>query len=297
MATDPIEAVIAAYLDHLENGGPVPSFDDLSEEDRRTAQELIDLMREGRGIDVYRSRPSLDSLLAGTEFEGWLDAPHTEGLSIDAVRPEVISALGSASSPVADGTAQNEGIRSDALTQFQTLHIRLQFRDDITTPADLARVDPRVAAGAVFGRFPETVALVLIIGDQEFSSVAIDPFDTEPFIGTPDGQTYPPRISRPVLPLHDTLRRVVDELAPDLVIDELAADHQPVELPDIIRAECASACAAIVAEGKKSRTAAKKETWSVFDERAFLVSLTHDASADDLTEADIDERIDAAVPA
>lgn len=297
MATDPIEAVIAAYLDHLENGGPVPSFDDLSEEDRRTAQELIDLMREGRGIDVYRSRPSLDSLLAGTEFEGWLDAPHTEGLSIDAVRPEVISALGSASSPVADGTAQNEGIRSDALTQFQTLHIRLQFRDDITTPADLARVDPRVAAGAVFGRFPETVALVLIIGDQEFSSVAIDPFDTEPFIGTPDGQTYPPRISRPVLPLHDTLRRVVDELAPDLVIDELAADHQPVELPDIIRAECASACAAIVAEGKKSRTAAKKETWSIFDERAFLVSLTHDASADDLTEADIDERIDAAVPA
>lgn len=297
MATDPIEAVIAAYLDHLENGGPVPSFDDLSEEDRRTAQELIDLMREGRGIDVYRSRPSLDSLLAGTEFEGWLDAPHTEGLSIDAVRPEVISALGSASSPVADGTAQNEGIRSDALTQFQTLHIRLQFRDDITTPADLARVDPRVAAGAVFGRFPETVALVLIIGDQEFSSVAIDPFDTEPFIGTPDGQTYPPRITRPVLPLHDTLRRVVDELAPDLAIDELAADHQPVELPDIIRAECASACAAIVAEGKKSRTAAKKETWSVFDERAFLVSLTHDASADDLTEADIDERIDAAVPA
>ncbi len=297
MATDPIEAVIAAYLDHLENGGPVPSFDDLTEEDRRTAQELIDLMREGRGIDVYRSRPSLDSLLAGTEFEGWLDAPHTEGLSIDAVRPEVISALGSASSPVADGTAQNEGIRSDALTQFQTLHIRLQFRDDITTPADLARVDPRVAAGAVFGRFPETVALVLIIGDQEFSSVAIDPFDTEPFIGTPDGQTYPPRITRPVLPLHDTLRRVVDELAPDLAIDELAADHQPVELPDIIRAECASACAAIVAEGKKSRTAAKKETWSVFDERAFLVSLTHDASADDLTEADIDERIDAAVPA
>lgn len=297
MATDPIEAVIAAYLDHLENGRPVPSFDDLSEEDRRTAQELIDLMREGRGIDAYRSRPSLDSLLAGTEFEGWLDAPHTEGLSIDAVRPEVISALGSASSPVADGTAQNEGIRSDALTQFQTLHIRLQFRDDITTPADLARVDPRVAAGAVFGRFPETVALVLIIGDQEFSSVAIDPFDTEPFIGTPDGQTYPPRITRPVLPLHDTLRRVVDELAPDLAIEELAADHQPVELPDIIRAECASACAAIVAEGKKSRTAAKKETWSVFDERAFLVSLTQDASADDLTEADIDERIDAAVPA
>jgi hypothetical protein len=297
MTTDPIEAVIAAYLDHLENGGPAPSFDHLSEEDRRTAQELIDLMREGRGIDVYRSRPSLDSLLAGTEFEGWLDAPHTEGLSIDAVRPEVVSALGSASSPVADGTAQNEGIRSDALTQFQTLHIRLQFRDDITTPADLARVDPRVAAGAVFGRFPETVALVLIIGDQEFSSVAIDPFDTEPFIGTPDGQTYPPRLTRPVLPLLDTLRRVVDEFAPDLAIDELAPDHQPVELPDIIRAECASACAAIVAEGKKSRTAAKKETWSVFDERAFLVSLTHDASTDDLTEADIDERIDAAVPA
>jgi hypothetical protein len=68
--SDPVEAVITAYLDHLEHGVPEPSLQHLSDDDRQRAVELIDLMREGRGIDVYRPRPSLDALLAGTEFDG-----------------------------------------------------------------------------------------------------------------------------------------------------------------------------------------------------------------------------------
>ena len=72
MENDPVEAVIAAYLDHLESDAPQPSLDHLAEEDRQRAQELITLMLDGRGIDIYRSAPSLDMLLAGTEFEDWL---------------------------------------------------------------------------------------------------------------------------------------------------------------------------------------------------------------------------------
>lgn len=297
MTSDPVEAVIAAFLDHLENGGPAPSLDHLNEEDHRQAQELIELMREGRGIDVYRSRPSLNTLLAGTEFEGWLDPPATEGLSLDAIRADVISSLGSFSAPIADGAAENEGVRSNAVIRFGSLRIRIQFRDDITDPADLAQIDPRAAAGPAFGRFPDTAVVVPVIGDPEFSSVAIGPFDIDDFIGAPDGETHPPRITGPVLPLYDTLRRVVDELARDLTVDDLGDGHETVDLDDIIRTVCGMACDAIVAEGNKSRTDAKKEEWPSFDELPLLAGLVEDAAGDRLTEADITERINAAVAA
>jgi hypothetical protein len=291
MTDSPVDEVIAAFLDHLENGGPEASLDHLTEDERTEATELIDLIKDARGVDFYRSRPSLDAVLAGTEFEHQLDPGVTVGLSIDAVRTDVVSSLGSASEPIADGAAQNEGIRSDAVVRFGSLRIRIQFRNDITTSVGLSQVDPQAAARPVFGRFPDTVAVVLVIGDQELSSVAIGPFDIDDFIGAPDGQVHQPRITRPILSLYDTLRRLVDELAPDLTGDNAIAGHETVELDDIIRTECATACAAVVAEGKKARTEAKKETWADFDKAAFLASLVQDAGSGELSEADLDARL------
>lgn len=297
MPNDPVEAVIAAYLEHLEHGGPEPSLDHLGADDRRRAEQMIELMLEGRGIDVYRSRPSLDALLAGTEFEDWLTPPDSAGLSIDAIRADVVESLGSASEPIADGAAEREGIRCDAIVRFQSLRLRLQFRDDIATAADLARVDPRAAAGPIFGRFPETPAVVLVIGDTGLSSVPIDPYDTEDIIGTPDGEIYPPRITRPVLPLYDTLRMLVDELVPDLAVNDISDGRAPVERDDIIRAECEKAAAAVVTEGAKARTDAKKETWSAFDEYELLASICAAATIEELTEDELGARITAAATA
>lgn len=297
MPNDPVEAVILAYLEHLEDGGPKPSLDQLGEDDRRRAEQMIELMLEGRGIDVYRSRPSLDALLAGTEFEDLLTPPESAGLGIDAIRADVVESLGSASEPIADGAAEREGIRCDAIVRFQSLRLRLQFRDDIATAAGLARVDPRAAAGPIFGRFPETPAVVLVIGDTGFSSVPIDPYDTEDIIGAPDGEIYPPRITRPVLPLYDTLRMLVDELIPDLAVDDLTDGRVPVDRDAIIRAECEKAAAAVVAEGAKARTDAKKETWSAFDEYELLASICAAATTEELTEDELDARIAAAATA
>lgn len=291
MKNDPVDEVIHAYLDHLEGDAPEPSLDHLAPEERVLAQDLINSLIAGRGIDPYRSRPSINALLTGTELEHLLDPPVTTGLTIDAVRTDVVSSLGLASEPVGDGAAQNEGIRSDAVVRFRSLRIRLQFRDDITTPAVLSQVDPRAAAGPVFGRFPDTAAVVLVIGDQELSSVAVGPFDIDDFIGAPDGQVHQPRIVRPVLSLYDTLRRLVEELAPDLTGHDAADDREPVELDEIIRTECVTACAAVVADGKKARTEAKKETWAGFDEAALLVSLVKDAASGELTEAVLDARL------
>jgi hypothetical protein len=79
---DPVDIVVEAYLDHLEHGAPKPSLGHLSEDDRVEAAELIELMRDGRGIDFYLPRPSLESLLTGTEFEAWL-APATDGRRVE----------------------------------------------------------------------------------------------------------------------------------------------------------------------------------------------------------------------
>lgn len=297
MTNDPIDKVIEAYLDHLEKGAPEPSLEDLSPGERELVQDIINSLEAGQGINPFLSRPSYSALVANTEFDV-VDRPDANaGLTIDTIRAEVIASLGSASSPVVDGTAQNEGIRSDALVQFQALHIRLQYLDEVTTPADLALVDPQVAAGAVFGRFPDTAALVLVINDGHLSSVAIDAFDTEPFIGTPDGVTYPPRLTRPVLSLHDTLRRLVDELAPDLSVGEDLDDHEPLELLEVIKAQCAIACAAIRAEGAKARIEAKKDSWTDFGLEAFLESLTQDAAADGISDEDIGARVEGVLAA
>ena len=291
MTDNPVDEAVAAFLDHLENGGPQPSLDHLTEDERTEVAELIDLIKDARGVDFYRSRPSLDAVLAGTEFEHRLDPQVTVGLSIDAVRTDVVSSLGSASEPIADGAAQNEGVRSDAVVRFGSLRIRIQFRDDITAPDGLSQVDPQAAARPVFGRFPDTAAVVLVIGDQELSSVAIGPFDIDDFIGAPDGQVHQARITRPILSLYDTLRRLVDELAPDLTGDNVIDDHETVELDDIIRTECAVACAAVVAEGKKARTEAKKEIWANFDMGDTLATLVQDAVSGELSEADLDARL------
>lgn len=297
MADNAVDAVIAAYMNYLESGGPEPSLDHLTDQERREALELIRLIDDARGVDFYRSPPSLDAVLAGSEFEHQVEPPLTVGLSIDAIRVDVVNSLRGTAEPIADAASQTEGIRSDAIVRYGTLRIRIQFRDDITTIADLGRIDPRAAAGPIFGRFPETAAVVVVIGDEQRSSVAIDPYDTEEFIGTPDGQTHPPRIKRPVLPLPHTLRLLVDDLAPDLAVDDIDDNYEPVDLADIVETECANARAAVVTEGNRARTEAKKETWLNFDEHVLLVSFCQAAGTGQLTEAEINERITAAAAA
>jgi len=65
---DAVDGVLAAFSDHLERGGPRPPLDHLDSHDRQLAENLMRLMETGRGIDPSASAPSLEGLLAGTEF-------------------------------------------------------------------------------------------------------------------------------------------------------------------------------------------------------------------------------------
>ncbi len=298
MTNDPVDAVLTGFLNHLENGGSEPSLDHLTPEDRAEAEDLIEIIRSGRGIDAYRSRPSLNTLLAGTEFEEWLSPPETIGLSIDAIRTDVISALGADAEPIADGAAANEGIRSDVVIVCRGVRLCVQFRDDISTPRTLAQVNPRAAAGPIYGRFPGRAGVILVIGNAELSSVPISPHDIDDYVGAPDGQLHPPRIRRAVLPLVDTLRSYIDEVAPDLSMGADYVSPDSIDVPDIICAAAIGAIGAIVAEGKKSRTEAKKDIWTEFDDGTELVTtITTEIWNRDLSPESLRERLDAALPA
>jgi hypothetical protein len=71
-ATDPVEAVVASYLDYLEGTAGCPDLGLLTAEDRRRAVAAINSMLTGRGIQLDGSTPSVEALLAGTELESLL---------------------------------------------------------------------------------------------------------------------------------------------------------------------------------------------------------------------------------
>jgi hypothetical protein len=74
-ATDPVAAVVAAYLDFLEGLAGRPALDELAGDDRRRAAAMINSLLAGRGIELDGSTPSVEILLAGTELESLLESP------------------------------------------------------------------------------------------------------------------------------------------------------------------------------------------------------------------------------
>jgi hypothetical protein len=74
-----VDDVLAAFSDHLNRGTPLPALDYLEPRDRQLAEDLMRLMETARRIDPSALAPSLDALLAGTEFADALATGDWEG--------------------------------------------------------------------------------------------------------------------------------------------------------------------------------------------------------------------------
>lgn len=300
MMNDPVDAVITAYLDFLDGAGSEPTLDHLSPDERTLAEELIASLSAGRGIDPFQSRPSLDALLAGTDFEGWLSAPATSSLlTVDHIRSNVVSSLGSKVILTADGAAAIEGLLSHAVLTLGTARLRIQFRADLSERSELGDLDPAAAAGPIFRRFPDTMGVIVVMDDAERSSVPIGPFDVDDCIGAPDGILRRPRVHRPVLPLYDTLRAYMDEVAPDLTVTSATLVPDQLELADYARAAAAAAIRDIAAEGRKARTPAKTDTWSAMNgvEIDALTALTLSVASGELDSDQLEPELERLVSA
>lgn len=270
---DRIDAVIEAFLDHLDGSGEMPSLDDLDTQERARAEELIASLRAGRGIDPYASRPSLENLLAGTLLEPALQqAERTPSSGIDLfdeVRSQLTLYTPFHVDVWHDAAATSIGIPSDFVALIGAQRLRIQIRSDMVEASELARLDPVAVAGPVYGAFPDTAGVIVVYADEELSSVAIDPFDTEFCIEAPGGTIERPITHRPVLPLGDTVRAYLDELAPalDATIDAGVSFAGELDVAVIARESGRRAVESIVDDAARAKIDAKQLSWSAFGQR------------------------------
>lgn len=297
---DRIAEVVAAFLDYLHGEGEEPSLDDLGPEERAQADELIANLKAARGINPYASPPSLEQLLAGTPLEHALQGETvavevSEGELLRQVRAQLDLYSPFHASVWRDLAAETSDVRSDFVALIGPHRLRIQVRDDLEDVQALAALDPADAAGAVYGRFPDTAGVIVMYPDEDLSSVAIDPFDPEYCIEIPGGSLERPVIHRPILPFESTVRLYLEEVAPslDATAERAAIFEEDLDPADLALEVATQAVNSVIDEGRRARIDIKKNTWSALGQ-AEITAINGTilaALADELTEAELIERI------
>jgi len=234
---DAVDAVLAAFSDHLEHGSPRPTLDHLDLQDRRLAEQLMRLTETGRRIDPSASAPSLEALLAGSEFADDLvrAASAPEAPILDRVQ-----ALLTDVDPRAEVQVDDEGFVSfgylDLLARFHPLD-----SEDPSLPGDALR--------ALFDAdsYVDLVALVAAQTDELLTRV-VSRYDVDPTISTAANRSASPAPS--ILPLALASRAILEHSAPEW--GEFSLDPAAADLVVIADLE-ADIAARIVAQEAKRR--------------------------------------------
>lgn len=294
---DRVDAVVEAFIDHLEGLGEAPALDDLDVEERARAEALIGSLEAGRGIDPYASRPSLEQLLAGTPLETALEAHAVDPRDdlLHRIRDRLTLYAPFHVDIWPDNAAAAIGIGSDFVALVSAQRLRIQIRSDVE-PSRLASLDPAAVAGPLYGAFPDTAGVIVVHPGDELSSIAVDPFDTEPYIETPAGTVARPVMHRPIMPLEDTVRAYLDEIAPalDTTVDLAAMRADDVDPAAVARDAARRAVEHIVQDGRRAKIDAKRATWSDIGEPEIdaIGELVLDAITG-LDHATLESRVDA----
>lgn len=294
---DRVDAVVEAFIDHLEGLGEAPALDDLDVEERARAEALIGSLEAGRGIDPYASRPSLEQLLAGTPLETALEAHDVDPRDdlLHRIRDRLTLYAPFHVDVWPDNAAAAIGIGSDFVALVSAQRLRIQIRSDVE-PSRLASLDPAAVAGPLYGAFPDTAGVIVVHPGDELSSIAVDPFDTEPYIQTPAGTVARPVMHRPIMPLEDTVRAYLDEIAPalDTTVDLAAMRADDVDPAAVARDAARRAVEHIVQDGRRAKIDAKRATWSDIGEPEIdaIGELVLDAMTG-LDHATLESRVDA----
>ncbi len=234
--SDTVDAILAAFSDHLDQGTPRPEVDHLESHDRQIAEDLMRLMETGRGIDPSASAPSLEALLAGTEFA---DALQSVSPTPEApVRHRVQDVLTDID-PRAEVYFDDEGFVSfgylDLLARFYPLDT-----DDPWLPEDALR--PLFDADS----YVDLVALVATQTSELLTRV-VSRYDVDPTISTAANRPAPPAPA--ALPLALACRAIVEQSAPEW--GEFDFDHAALDVVDFAGIETQIATRLVAEEAKR----------------------------------------------
>lgn len=234
--SDAVDDVLAAFSDHLEHGTPRPGLDHLDSRDRQLVENLMRLMEAGRWVDPSASAPSLEALLAGTEFADALPpvAPPLEGPILHRMQDLLTDV-----DPRVETHIDDKGFVS-----FGYLDLLAQFH-----PLDTD--DPWLADGALRPLFDadsnvDLVALVAVRTDELLTRV-ISRYNVDRTIST--AAHHPASPVPAVLPLVLAGRAIIEESAPEW--GEFGLDHAAPDLVDVGAVELEVATRVLAEEAKR----------------------------------------------
>ncbi len=208
---DRVDAVIQAFLDHLEGTAERPSLDHLTNMERREAEALMASLEAARGIDPHASRPSIERLLAGTRFEELLHPDHrasSVAVDVETVR-DVLASV--------DGRARVETDRAgeDPTVVYFFLDLRARFMTvnaDGSEPFVTDAVRSKVET--IFGTDPDTTRVgVVAAGSDELITQILAAHDLGQTVTAPSGSSHIQW--EPLLPLAMAVRRMLEQCAPE----------------------------------------------------------------------------------
>lgn len=213
---DPVQRAVARYLEHAELGGPEPDLGDLTPDDRRKVDEILEMLELTAGIAMRSAVPEEQAAARRTRSARQLaetatsDSQRALLLELDAWLP--------AGAPVdVDGAPSGFALPGLPVTGSWTVgtpggRVRVWLAGVATASELESDVGHLESLDRVFRAFPETAAICLTCLDH--TALLLEPQDCAPVIEVPAGVVTPRRYRRPIQPVGEALTSFLRELVP-----------------------------------------------------------------------------------
>lgn len=260
-----IEEALAAYLDHLEMGGPKPDAGHLSPSEREELEELIRLLELTGGVALGLGREgATGESPAGDDASKSIAHPARPELG-EAMQAQLREALPPDVRITPDATAVVARLGGlDILDRWLVGTFGGRIRVwllDVGDSEELKRNEDCLDdLGRVFRMLPDTAAIAITATD--FTCLLVEPEDCAPHIAGPGGTLVGRRYRRPIQPVAEAVSAFLHELVPywDDVPSFEREEGISVDVPTIAERASKTAIETQQAIGERARkTNPKKE--------------------------------------
>jgi hypothetical protein len=287
---DRLQDALAAYLDHLEMGGPEPDVSHLSPDERRELQELVDALELTEGVafdrgdeDAAAAPRGTATTVEGEQLLAALRGSLPPGVRVEADENRLVARIG--------GFA----ILDRWIVGTFGGRVRVWLLDAETAQAIEDAPETWADLNRVFRMFPDMSAIAL--AGKDLSCVIVEPEDSAPQIQVHSGSMVARRYKRAIQPVAEALPDFLDELIP--YWDPMPAfdpESRPrVELSEIAEDLVHAAVESQRRIGERARKGnPKKDALLAFGDKemSVLSSLAKDLFDGTLDPAEVEARIE-----
>lgn len=262
MSDERVQEALAAYLDHLEMGGPAPDSSHLDPDEQAQLQELISALETTEGVafglgldEGGETRSPGPRTAEGRELQTELQRSLPPDVRIEADTTSFVTRVGGVD--LLDGWIVGTfGGR-----------VRVWLLDVAEASTLEGNRDCLLDLGRAFGAFPGTAAIALTARD--LSCLIVRPEDCAPRISIPTGSLAARGYRYPIRPVGEAVAGYLNELIP--YWDPIPAFERDSELTidvsSLATENVATAVEGQRASGSRARQAPKKEALGAFGVR------------------------------